>query len=1005
MNIYDSNLKKDVHMNNSSLFKIFFLFSLLLFPLVHCDKGQYSPYPLPDDPEEWVCRDAHPTQDQLKELCDQPRGTPASVGVPSDLFNLNQKNAFDKKYKKFLNDLQYRKNGWLHDQSWRLSGPLAYGANNTDINNYGVHPAVRIHYSPEAVEWLCNGRPDGGMPDGAMIIKEMVEIDSSIIKGTDSENCISLNNDVLNENFNKSKQWTIMIKNSKASTDGWYFGWYGDESRKGNPPIVNKSAFTSKIHPTNPKAQNTGGSDSIVFPNSMYGNGGCLNCHGSAEKESTFITLDNIITEGWKYKWYYQDQAAPSYSPSYPEYPKALKKPDSTFLSTFSLLGPVSNSQAWNLRLPAETFDHNVMPPGDGPQFLTSDQCSGCHDASIANSWLPNMMWQDDKGYRVNLSMYGEWKSSPMGLAGRDPIFFSQLQSEGNQLPASLTQCLENTCLKCHGMMGQRQFSADTSDTPDAAACNEVIYPVQPPSEIPVGKLYDLSYVTKYQNKRGDHNAKYGALSRDGISCMSCHQMEVEEPKWPEVNEHTFTGNFLTAKKNLIYGPFNDVKTKPMEHIVNHKPEYGKQLLSSQMCGNCHNIILPVIDTQGHVYNGTKQDGKFYPNKAGYEQSTELEWQNSVYSKYNSSSYKSCQDCHMGHEYNGEKLKFRIANNQDATFPPTTESLPVSELENKTRDNYRRHQLHGLNVFLNQMFQQFPLLLGFRQIDYETGANVQPSLITSQYSMNDMAQNSTATISVHPYSITEEGGVSTLSAKVKVTNKAGHYFPSGVGFRRAFIEFKVVDTEGNLIWASGRTNSLGQILDGTTNKVLPAENPVANPTTWQPHYQNITSGNQVQIYQEVILDQYKHVTTSFIRRFHHVKDNRLRPKGYDPKVFTSNSSRYIQELGELHGTGNDPYYSDPSKTGADELEYKITIPKDKVQKVAYVEATLYYQSIPPGYLMERFRDANVGPKNQNEIRRLYYITSNMDVNSPEDHKGDAYMKDWKIQISTSRQSN
>ena len=35
----------------------------------------------------------------------------------------------------------------------------------------------------------------------------------------------------------------------------------------------------------------------------------------------------------------------------------------------------------------------------------------------------------------VNLSPYGEWRASPMGLAGRDPIFFAQLQSETNNLP------------------------------------------------------------------------------------------------------------------------------------------------------------------------------------------------------------------------------------------------------------------------------------------------------------------------------------------------------------------------------------------------------------------------------------------------------------------------------------------------------------------------------------------------------------------------------------------
>ena len=34
------------------------------------------------------------------------------------------------------------------------------------------------------------------------------------------------------------------------------------------------------------------------------------------------------------------------------------------------------------------------------------------------------------EGNGVNVSPYTEWRWSPMGLAGRDPIFFAQLESE-----------------------------------------------------------------------------------------------------------------------------------------------------------------------------------------------------------------------------------------------------------------------------------------------------------------------------------------------------------------------------------------------------------------------------------------------------------------------------------------------------------------------------------------------------------------------------------------------
>jgi len=956
---------------------------------------QALPYPLPSNPEEWVRRAGKPSKAEIATLCRAPRGTPLHIGTPPSIAHLRAKNRFDKKFKVFLNSFEYQKQGWLFDKAWRLTGPVAYKkTGGGGIKNYGIHPAVRIYYSPEAVQWLCDGRKAGEIPNGAMIIKQMVEIGPDLPISPDDNGFVNLDSAKTNAQFMASPQWTVMFKNDKASSDGWYFSYYGATASKGNPPIVNRSAFVKRENPRNPELRPTG-PNSVVYPNGIYGNTGCVNCHASAAVENTFITLDNILTNGWRYKWYYQDQKSPTYQASYPGYPKPLKKASQAFLDSYKELHKVKFAAAWKLRLPAETYDHNVGSSNGKQEFQTSDQCFGCHDASLANAWLPNMMLQNnDTGYRTNLSMYGEWKSSPMGLAGRDPIFFSQLQSETNNLPATLSSCVENTCLKCHGVLGQRQFSRDTQGSShDAEACNKIIYPVQPPSELPTGKLYTLKNVTKYLGK----DAKYGALSRDGISCMACHQM-LSNPTGKyndQSNEKYFTGNFLTTSEKRIFGPFADADTvpKPMQHAVGLTPGYGKQIKSSQLCGNCHNIILPVVNRNGKVFNGTNG----LPNLAGFEQSTELEWQNSVFGRPGSKQFATCQACHMPHNYKDQKLNFKIANSQSANFPPTTESLPNKDIDLKKVDPYARHTLHGLNVFLNQMFQQFPLILGFRQVDYETTANVEPSLITNQYSMNDMADHETASVVFKKLAVKGD----TIQATVKVTNKTGHYFPSGVGFRRAFLEVLAIAKDGSTVWASGRTNKLGQLLDGLSDKVLPGENPVANPKDFQPSYAKITKGNQVQIYQEVILDEEQNITTSFIRRFNHVKDNRIRPQGFDPKFFLNNPSTYVQQLGELHGSvKDDPYYSDPKLTGADEVDYEIKLPKDIMAKVDHLQATVYYQSIPPNYLQERFRDANVGAKNKNEIDHLFYLTSHMNVQTPVKRNGTPYMQDWKLKISS-----
>src|SRR5690606_18701941 len=90
------------------------------------------------------------------------------------------------------------------------------------------------------------------------------------------------------------------------------------------PPILDKTAVTRENFfgkppvKRNPDWYPTGDLFSedkpadIVSPYNLYG-GYCLNCHASAEKGSTFASLDNIITSGILYK-HFPQPAAPKVS-------------------------------------------------------------------------------------------------------------------------------------------------------------------------------------------------------------------------------------------------------------------------------------------------------------------------------------------------------------------------------------------------------------------------------------------------------------------------------------------------------------------------------------------------------------------------------------------------------------------------------------------------------------------------------------------------------------------
>ena len=54
-------------------------------------------------------------------------------------------------------------------------------------------------------------------------------------------------------------------------------------------------------------------------------------------------------------------------------------------------------------------------------------------------------MFIDEDGKEANVSPFTEWSGSMMGLAGRDPIFFAQQESERTLQP-SHDAYIQNTC-------------------------------------------------------------------------------------------------------------------------------------------------------------------------------------------------------------------------------------------------------------------------------------------------------------------------------------------------------------------------------------------------------------------------------------------------------------------------------------------------------------------------------------------------------------------------------
>jgi hypothetical protein len=810
---------------------------------------------------------------------------------------------FEKLLYSFLEKGCYQ--SWVADSQIRNTGAFIGG------KSAGTHNAVKVFYSPQVWNWLKVKHRQGEIPDGAVIVKEMFPAPA--------------------KQGSKLSAWTIMVKDKKGSFDGWYWSYQAPNYASENP--------------------------SIDYPDSGFGLY-CLRCHASAEKESTFITLKNVAGDPISFTI-----EAPTMLPLPPAdkdphqlvadtkqikggpFGTALRFPDPGFLKFFDGLPLVPEASV--KRFPGESFDHVTSAPAGPKGFVTSSQCLGCHSASKENMAF---LFAEVLQPPINLSPYTEWRASMMGLAGRDPIFHAQLESE-KTVRRSQEKFLDNTCYRCHGVMGQRQLESDKQEP------------------------FEHSMVYAGPN---DADARYGALARDGVSCAVCHRVSKEGLGAPE----TFTGKFKLDPPNVANGPYDQLITLPMKNATGITPRYGEHIKSAALCGSCHTVILPVFDNDGRpVLDKNRKPKEFH------EQMTYPEWQNSVYQNerepINSGAVRTCQDCHMQKKFLGRQLVFRTANIEDINYPYTDYRAADKDITVRVRDQYSRHTLLGINQFGLMLFEQFPDLLGIRTADYMYGEAV-PGLLTAQSSGYDLARRETATIDVTSLTRNEN----YLEAAVRIENLAGHGFPSGVAFRRAFLTVEVLDEKENVLWASGRTNSLGAIVKGTSTEVLPTEffyDPKTGKQVWQPHYQMISDESQVQIYEELIADTQGKITTSFVGLDRPLKNNRLLPKGWRP------DGPYAEFTAPHGDAERDPEYINRSgATGADRIIYRIPL-NERTRAAVSVRVTLNYQAIPPYYLKERFTIGK-GP----ETQRLAYLTSHLNVEkSPIDN--------WKLVIvSTTR---
>ncbi len=379
----------------------------------------------------------------------------------------------------------------------------------------------------------------------------------------------------------------------------------------------------------------------------------------------------------------------------------------------------------------------------------------------------------------------------------------------------------------------------------------------------------------------GDADGPWADLAADGVSCALCHQIQPDGLG----SEETFTARFSVSAETpadgrAVFGPFepDEGGVGIMHSATGFRPTLGEHVTSSGLCASCHTVITHPVRPDGA--------GPAFPEQAPF-----LEWQASVYAE-GAEREQSCQDCHM---------------------PEVVEDVPVTRVLGRARPEVSRHVFRGGNFFVLRMLNRYRDELGVTALpqEMELAAN----------RTADHLRTATATVEI---SGTGLGG-DRLEATVTVRNQAGHKFPTAYPSRRAWLRFAVTDARGGLVFESGAFSPDGRVIGDDHD---------ADGSRYEPHHTVITSPDEVQVYQAVMVDGGGAVTTGLMSAHEWVKDNRILPDGFDP----ARADARVQVAGIAAG---DPDFT----AGSDRVHY--TVPVDPDLGPFTLEAELWFQ--PIGY--------------------------------------------------------
>jgi hypothetical protein len=364
------------------------------------------------------------------------------------------------------------------------------------------------------------------------------------------------------------------------------------------------------------------------------------------------------------------------------------------------------------------------------------------------------------------------------------------------------------------------------------------------------------------------------AVARDGVTCTVCHQIAAERLGTPE----SFNGSFVISPplangQRRAFGPFQPDagRRRIMSSVTGFQQEQAGHIRESELCATCHTLITKAIGPDGRVIGSL-------PEQMNYQ-----EWRHSAFA----TEQRSCQSCHM---------------------PPVSGPVRVASVLGESRGRLSRHTFLGGNAFMLRLMNRFRSELGMVATPAELEATARATV--------RQLERDTATLTIEAATLAD----GQLTVDVVVRNLTGHKFPTGYPSRRAWLHLVARDANGTTLFESGRVDGTGRI-DGNGND--------AEAGSFESHYDEITSADQVQVYESIMGTPSGAPTTGLLQATRYLKDNRLLPRGFDKAT----AAAEIAVIGHAAGDGD-------FVGGEDRVRYRVP-----VAGAASVTLELRYQPI------------------------------------------------------------